>query len=224
VLADLLDLVLPVACVGCGRAGPPLCASCGEPDVHPVPLDGLPVVAAARYEGVVRTALLAYKERGRRDLRRPLASLLAAALTDVAAAPAVVVPMPTTASARRARGGDHVLRLASAAARESRIGRVCTPLRLTRAVRDSAGLDIAERAANLHEAMVALPPRGAATAIVVDDITTTGASLIEATRALRRAGWQIDGAAVVAATPLRRPAFARRLAATSSRPIRSGLP
>ena len=98
----------------------------------------------------MRTALLAYKERGRRDLRRPLAALLAAALTDVATAPAVVVPMPTTATARRARGGDHVLRLATVAARESRLGRVCTPLRLARAVRDSAGLDIAERAANLH--------------------------------------------------------------------------
>jgi predicted amidophosphoribosyltransferase len=175
--------------------------------VHAVPLDGLPVIAAARYEGVVRTALLAYKERGRRDLRRPLAALLAAALTDVAGAPAVIVPMPTTASARRARGGDHVLRLATVAARQSRIGRVCTPLRLARAVRDSAGLDIAERAANLHQAMVALPPRRESSAIVVDDITTTGASLIEATRALRFAGWQIEGAAVVAATPRRPPAL-----------------
>ncbi len=153
-LADLIDLVLPVSCVGCGRPGPPLCATCGEPDVHAVPLDGLAVVAATRYEGVVRTALLAYKERGRGDLRRPLARLLAAALSDVAAAPAAVVPMPTTPSARRARGGDHVLRLATVAARESGLGQVCTPLRLARAVRDSAGLDIAERAANLDRAMV----------------------------------------------------------------------
>jgi predicted amidophosphoribosyltransferase len=116
-----------------------------------------------------------------------------------------------------------VLRLATVAARESGIGRVCTPLRLARAVRDSAGLDIAERAANLHLAMVARAPRRVSTALVVDDITTTGASLIEATRALRLAGWRVVGAAVVAATPRRRPLSARPVAVTSSRSIHSGL-
>ena len=37
---------------------------------------GPPVVAAGRYRGPLRTAVLAYKERGRRDLAGPLAALL----------------------------------------------------------------------------------------------------------------------------------------------------
>jgi predicted amidophosphoribosyltransferase len=164
-----------------------------------VPVDGLAVAAAGPYEGELRTALLAYKERGRRDLARPLRALLRAALAEVGAPAAVVVPVPSSAAARRGRGGDHIARLVG---RRRRV----RALRLVRAVRDSAGLSTAARAANLDSAMRARAPRreGRA-AIVVDDIVTTGATLREAARALRAAGWTVVGAAVVAATPRRVP-------------------
>lgn len=203
-LADLADLVLPRACVGCGRAGPPLCDACGRADPVTVDGAGLRVVAAARYEQGVRAALLAYKERGRRDLAGPLGALLARAVAALGRPDAVLVPVPSAAAARRARGGDHVLRLARASGPGRR--RIVTPLRLARAVRDSAGLDVAQRAANLDGAMRARPPRRCgAPAVVVDDITTSGTTITEAARALRAAGWTVVGAAVVAATPLRRP-------------------
>jgi predicted amidophosphoribosyltransferase len=76
-------------------------------------------------------------------------------------------------------------------------------LALTRSPQDSAGLGIAERAANLAHAMVARSPAVRAGAVVVDDIVTTGATLGEASRALAAAGWPVIGAAVVAATPRR---------------------
>jgi predicted amidophosphoribosyltransferase len=66
-------------------------------------------------------------------------------------------------------------------------------------VGDSAGLDPTARGANLGGAMTARPPAGC-TAVLVDDIATTGTTLREATRALRAAGWRVVGAAVVAAT------------------------
>lgn len=43
----------------------------------------LETLAAGRYEGPVRAALLHYKERGRRDLAKPLGELLSRAVTGV---------------------------------------------------------------------------------------------------------------------------------------------
>jgi predicted amidophosphoribosyltransferase len=199
--AALADLVLPRCCVGCGRPGPSLCQRCGPQDRVRLDVAGLSLVAAGAYSGPLRAALIAYKERGRRDLAGPLGELLA---RSVALCPsAVLVPVPCAARAARARGGDHVLRLARVAARSS-AGRVVTPLRLARSVQDSAGLGLCDRAANLSGAMAATaPPDPGAGAVVVDDIVTTGATLREAARALDAAGWTVRGAAVVAATERR---------------------
>ncbi len=86
VLHPLLDLLLPVDCGGCGVPGALLCPDCevllGEPvRVYPPCYGALaPVYALGAYRGRLRTALLAYKERGRRDLAAPLGSALASAL------------------------------------------------------------------------------------------------------------------------------------------------
>ncbi len=80
-------------------------------------------------------------------------------------------------------------------------------LRLTRRVADSAGLSTEARRANLTSAFAArpAPEDSRRTVVVVDDITTTGATLAEAFRALDTAGWDVLGAAVVAATPRHLP-------------------
>lgn len=206
--AALTDLVLPRCCLGCARPGQSLCARCAPVGLIRLETAGLTVVAAGEYAGAVRAAVIAYKDRGRRDLVAPIGQLLARA---VANAPAgVLVPVPSSARVARARGGDHVHRLARVATG----GRpIATALRVGRPVRDSAGLGRQERAVNLDRAMTAAPPPpGAGTAVVVDDVVTTGATLREAARALEAAGWVISGAAVVATTP-------RRALARAGRPV-----
>lgn len=199
-LTDLADLVLPRHCVGCRLPGADLCPAC-RPSVPLLTAGG--TWAAGEYADALRSAVLAYKERGRRDLRRVLGGLLADAVR--AAEPpagAVLVPVPSSRAAARQRGGDHVLRLARRASRLTGLP-VARPLRLVRTVADSAGLGSAARATNLHHAMAAAPPPRlgvAARALVVDDIVTTGATLQEAGRALRAAGWQVTGTAAIAAT------------------------
>ena len=175
-----------------------------------------------RYEGVVRTALLAYKERGRRDLRRPLATLLAAALTDVAARVQPSSRCRRRRAARRARGGDHVLRLATVAARRVGAG--------SGAHAAAAGAGRPRFGRPGHRRAGSEPGRGdgrapapaRATAIVVDDIVTTGASLIEA-RGRSCCGLAGRGCRRRRRDPAPQTDVARRVAATSSRSIRSGL-
>ena len=132
---DLVDLVLPRYCLGCRAPGAALCARCAAPQVQLVDVARLRVTAGAVYDGAVRTALLAYKERDRRDLVPALRRLLTAALAAQTCSPGVLVPVPSSAVARRARGGDHVLRLLPRRMPRRQV------LRLIRTVRDSAGLD-----------------------------------------------------------------------------------
>jgi len=122
----LAELVLPVACAGCG--GPPdragVCRDCAailaEPPVpaRPTPAPaGLPAcLTGGDYAGARRELILAYKERGRRGLAGPLGDALAgvvrAGWPPGRSTPLVLVPVPATAAATRARYGDHMLALA----------------------------------------------------------------------------------------------------------------
>ncbi len=222
----LVDLVLPRTCAGCGVPGGVLCRRCGALLADPRPAtprrfpDGFPPTAAAgAYAGPVRPALIAFKERGRAELAGPLGTALALAVAAVVAAvpgprrPVLLVPVPSTPAAVRARGRDHVRELTGPAVAELRAAGVdAAAARLLRRrgrVRDSADLSVAQRRANLAGTVVAdrrgpAPPAGARL-VVVDDVVTSGATLTEAAGVLERAfpaGPVVLGA-VVAATPKR---------------------
>lgn len=218
-LADLVDLVLPRLCAGCCAPGAALCAACcrllGPPfATRPDPCPpGLPrLMAASAYDGAVRAALLAHKEQGRRSLSRPLGAALGRAVAGLDPPLGVVlVPVPSSRAAVRARGADHARRLAAAAARQLPGSRARPLLVPARPVADQSGLGARERAANLADALRARHPLHGLAVVVVDDVVTTGATLAEAVRALRAAGADVRGAAVVAATPRRKGAGRPRM-------------
>lgn len=216
-IGELVELVLPVSCVCCGRPGALWCVGCrpvSQPE--PAPLaQAPPTYAAGDYDTELRTALLSYKERGHRALLGPLAGYLADAV-DVAVRTLVpdgprpvLVPVPSTRAAARQRGGDHVRRLARVVAREHGLP-VVPAVHLIGPVADSAGLSPARRAANLAGRMHAAPAPDGRPALIVDDIVTTGATLAEVARALAAAAWPVAGAAVIGATRRRWPAATAR--------------
>jgi predicted amidophosphoribosyltransferase len=231
-LAAGLDLLAPARCAGCrGRADSggivrALCPTCRQSLRQSAPVaqelsrpgdaGPLPVFSAAAYDGVVRSVLLDYKEHGqlalRGELGRCLALSLLAAITSVQADDVLLVAAPSASAARRARGHDPVGGLARVARRQLRaIGfgiDVRPVLRQARKVADQSGLDQSARQANLLGALTVTRPatvRGRRV-VVVDDIVTTGATAVEAARALAACGAQALAVASVAATPRRRPA------------------
>jgi predicted amidophosphoribosyltransferase len=224
-LAALSDLVLPTSCAGCGGPGR-LCPACVRalwtPPVsarpEPAPA-GLPVCfAAGAYDGVLRSAILHYKERGRRGLAAELGVALGRAVRagwpDPAVGSVVLVPVPGTARAIRERQGDHMVRLARVARRDlsahGYAAVLATPLR-ARPKADSAGLDRVQRAAAARHAFVVragwdrrigvlgqFADHGAV--VLVDDVLTTGSTLAAVATVLSGAGVPVAFAATLAAT------------------------
>ncbi len=233
-----LDLVLPARCAGCrAREGVErgVCGRCrGELDCFTVVRARLgssslvassppiPVVSVGRYGGLLRQLLIAYKERGYVALRHDLGSRLAELIVATGLTAGLVgssgrltlVPVPSSAASRRARGHEPVTALARAAARSLRrrgIPVVVLPvLRHGRAVADQSGLSAAGRRLNLAGAFI-VPARQRrrlrrGEVVIIDDIVTTGATAAEAVRAIQSAGSQVRAVVALAATVRRHPA------------------
>lgn len=164
--------------------------------------------ALGAYRGRLRTALLAYKERGRRDLACPLGDALAAALLTLlppASGAVCLVPVPSRWSAAARRGGQHVAlladRAAAALAGAGVAAAVAPALRMAPGVRDSVGLDRASRQANLAGRVLVrsagLPPAGIPV-VLVDDVVTTGATAAACTSALLQVGVEVPAIVALA--------------------------
>jgi ComF family protein len=205
--AAVLDLAVPAACVGCGREGAPVCTACegpldarlgqargtplGLPSDVPLPLVQLEWAAA--YRGIVRDALHALKYGGERRLADPLGRAAARRWREAAIGGDMLAPVPVHASRRAARGYDQAELLARAAAGALGLP-VVAALRRVRSTAPQFELDRDRRSANVAGAFVVDPRHRAAVRgrwmVLVDDVVTTGATLVACADAL------LDGGAV----------------------------
>lgn len=232
-VAAVGDLALPMSCASCAAPDERLCPACladvygclwtgGPRQVAPTPAPaGLPATfSAGRYDGALSRTVSAYKDDGRRDCRRVLGELLAVSLQAAlgepplaqhlrGGGPVLVVPVPTSRAARRRRGDAPLEALARAACAGFAPAEVrpVAALRPRRRVEDQAGLSAVRRAVNLEHSMQVrgrceMLVAGSA-CVLVDDVLTTGATLVEAARALRAGGARHVMAATVCATQRR---------------------
>lgn len=198
ILDEVLSLLLGAACAGCDAPGELLCGGCRlsltAAPVRRLLADGMPVVAALRFEGVAARCIRAMKEEGATLLARPLSEALRTVLpTDAGVR---LVPVPTSRAAFRRRGYRVPELLIRATGR--RAERLLVPGSV---VSDQRGLGRSERARNVTGSMRAQRRGSGEEVVVLDDVITTGATLSEASRVLGAAGFRVLGTVALAATP-----------------------
>lgn len=214
VLRDVVELVLPSTCAGCGAYGEQCCRTCltalgalrpRPASPSPVP-ESMPLTwAAAAYEGIVRRVIVAFKDHDRPDLGWILGPLVAGALREaIDASPqwcaaaeewgrVAVIAVPSRAKGTRLRGrfpvGELVDHVVDAQRGPQPLLWRVDALSFGRAVRDQAGLDQRQRGENICGAMrlsgQAESGLRDVPIVLVDDITTTGSTLAEAARTVQ---------------------------------------
>lgn len=200
-LRDALALLMPIDCAACGADDRSLCSDCRAaltPDVTLRAVGGLSVHTALRYEDRVRRVILAFKQQHRTDVAAALSAPLEHAIARALAAHpgAELALVPTSRAAYRERGYDPVRLLARRAGLK--------PARLLEYRRRTSvqkKLDVDARAENLDGAFVARRRLDGRRFVLVDDILTSGATLLEASRAISAAGGEVVGGATLAFTP-----------------------
>ena len=188
-----LDAALPASCVGCRVEGSPICDVCmlaldarleepaGVPIGMPadIPAALLQLDWCAPFHGVVRDALHAIKYAGEQRLAGPLGEAVARRWTRVGHGPDLVTHVPVHADRARQRGFDQAELIARSAARHLALPHQTLLVR-QRATIAQFDLDRRTRATNVRGAYSLRDDPASVRGrwvLLVDDVTTTGATL-----------------------------------------------
>ena len=201
------DLALPPNCAGCGLEGQLLCDACRPALVSrlerpggvaiglvaQIPRPLLQLEWCSPFTGPVRKALHALKYAGERRLAEPLGAALATRWRHAGAGGDLIVPVPIHADRARERGYDQAVLLAAVAARD--LGLPLAPiLERHRPTQRQFDLDRRARSGNVVGAFRLVPggpgvrPLEGRWAVLIDDVVTTGSTLVACASVLMAAG------------------------------------
>jgi ComF family protein len=216
----LVALLFPPRCVVCRRRGewlcprcrpqltlvtPPVCPRCGAPlavapcpvcAIEPPPTSGLRFVGF--HEGALRHAVHRLKFSGESYLAEPLGELLATCWQQAPLPGEVLIPVPLHPRREATRGFNQSALLAVQAGRLLHLPVLAAGLGRIRETPAQTRLGRPARLANLRGAFRWTAGGCPEYPILIDDVTTTGATLQACAEALRAAGARRVHALVVA--------------------------
>ncbi len=187
----LLPIVSPF-CSACGvpfsgAGGDHICSRCAT---SPPSFDA--ARGAYAHEGVISDLIHAFKYRNKTHLRRPLAQLTLAAFPDLLTHPRydLMLPVPLHRKKLASRGFNQAVLLGEIIARQA-----CLPfdrhnLRRTRWTEPQINLSAEERRVNVRGAFAVSDPAKVAgqRILLVDDVLTTGSTVEECAKVLKKFG------------------------------------
>jgi len=148
--------------------------------------------AAIIHEGAGRTLIHAFKYSARTHLRRPLSLLILEHLTDFIAErkPDLIVPVPLHVRRLRSRGFNQALLLGELLAREWQLPLQRRAMRRIRWTEPQITLAADQRRDNVRGAFVVSDAAvvEAKRVLLVDDVFTTGSTVEECSKVLKKAG------------------------------------
>jgi ComF family protein len=154
------------------------------------------------YNDTAQKLLRSYKELGESELARVMASAMTPLLPCFDRLPEYLVPMPSNRTSVRERGFNP----AELLARELSINLPpltwSNILSRSRETQDQSKLNPEQRAENQRASMVGRV--GSGRVLLVDDVVTTGASLLEAKETLENSGYFVQGFVTFAETEAKR--------------------
>ncbi len=185
------------ACRFCGEPLPadPGAMPCATCQASPLPLEA--VIAPLCYAFPVDVAIQAIKYRGRLEYVAAFTHILLAARDRLPPAIDSIVPVPLYWARQGRRGFNQAQELARPLARELGLP-LAAPVSRVRGTRAQAGLRAAQRRRNLKGAFAICEPLEGRHLLLVDDVMTTGTTLVELAGCLRGAGAERVSALVVA--------------------------
>lgn len=194
-----MDVLAPNYCLSCGRVGSILCKCCKKDKLLLAPQKEGEVWVLGKRAGLLQDLIYRYKFQGERESGEILAGLLAECLPGNIPENTVVVPLPTVDRHVRMRGLDHTYLLAKSLAKRRgwRVQKVLARANDTVQM-GTDGQKRVEQAWRAYKLASRAEVDPALPYLLLDDIWTTGASLLAAREILRKAGAKKIDLAVLA--------------------------
>jgi len=183
-------VLFPPVCLFCNQLEQVLCKSCQSSikvSCDPTLTGIAQSWSAGPYADPLRGAILAYKS-GHQEKSLGLARVLELVLLRSKIPPSTLVPLPSSTAKVHSRGFDTIGLLVTQIARRTGL-QVAPILRYDKFTREQVGLNRSQRQQNMRSAFkTSVPISGAV--VLVDDVVTTGATVVWAAKSLRIAGAQ----------------------------------